>query len=471
MIQVQGSVVTIQPRDGSAPIFVNKQQVGASTVRPGDLVQFGKTEFKIEVDAAASATAGKAQQPVPPVHVRRNYSKSAWRLLSATKALHDRLLAKLREDGRLRVFREDQNYFDDRHEYPYYIYVNARADGQALSDAEEHYIDALIRGLSEAALEQNRSGSRTTKVAPALPPKGPGESRTTRWTSSDALVDVLAQMERRVQQDISQLTGAIGIANLAIQKILTRIDEQRDQVDVLARAQSEEWIKQAEQHVDHAAEDEQKARLEANRLSLTIQALQKSIRQIEEDRDSIRGERDLLQQRLDEKSFDEKNRPQCADPLGQGLEVADRAYESWTDLTSRAKAIYPNLIFAPKAFGELKRVTFSTRAGRRVRDVLAVLNELQSSRQTDGSFSATGQALYEKHFKGNRAWFSDSSDTEKREFRSKLEFASPHDPAVRVFCPWHGKVSNPALRIHFEWPGKAGTPLFVPYVGPKITKR
>ena len=35
----------------------------------------------------------------------------------------------------------------------------------------------------------------------------------------------------------------------------------------------------------------------------------------------------------------------------------------------------------------------------------------------------------------------------------------------------HGKVKTPQIRIHFSWPITASTPLYVVYVGYKITKK
>ena len=67
--------------------------------------------------------------------------------------------------------------------------------------------------------------------------------------------------------------------------------------------------------------------------------------------------------------------------------------------------------------------------------------------------------------------FSDSSDSEKRDFRQGLTFAHPEDPARSMFCPWHGKVRHPTLRVHFSWPVRVGKPVHIVYAGPKITKR
>ena len=45
------------------------------------------------------------------------------------------------------------------------------------------------------------------------------------------------------------------------------------------------------------------------------------------------------------------------------------------------------------------------------------------------------------------------------------------DPTKTLFCPWHGKVQTPQLRVHFSYPIRANEPLYIVYVGPKLTKR
>jgi hypothetical protein len=72
---------------------------------------------------------------------------------------------------------------------------------------------------------------------------------------------------------------------------------------------------------------------------------------------------------------------------------------------------------------------------------------------------------------GGNPLFSDSSDTEKLDFRNELTFRHPDQPGRSLFCPWHGKVRHLELRVHYTWSGRAGEPLYVVYVGPKITKR
>ena len=73
------------------------------------------------------------------------------------------------------------------------------------------------------------------------------------------------------------------------------------------------------------------------------------------------------------------------------------------------------------------------------------------------------------HFHGEKSWFSDSSDSEKRKFKQDLTFPHPERAQENLFCTWHGKVKTPQYRVHFSW--SFGTdPVYVTYVGPKITK-
>ena len=102
---------------------------------------------------------------------------------------------------------------------------------------------------------------------------------------------------------------------------------------------------------------------------------------------------------------------------------------------------------------------------------LIVLHELKNCFDEDGERTPAGHSLYQKHFTGDKAWFSDSSVTEKRNFRTELTFPNPSLPGESLFCTWHGKVKTPQLRIHFSWPIRATEPLYVVYVGPKLTKR
>ena len=103
--------------------------------------------------------------------------------------------------------------------------------------------------------------------------------------------------------------------------------------------------------------------------------------------------------------------------------------------------------------------------------LLSILDRFAVAFESDGRRSVEGHRLYQDYFTGDRGWFSDSSDTEKSNFGRDMHFRHPDKPGETIPCYWHGKVNQLTLRIHFSWPVRAGEPLYVMYIGQKITRR
>ena len=147
------------------------------------------------------------------------------------------------------------------------------------------------------------------------------------------------------------------------------------------------------------------------------------------------------------------------------------AVASWRDLARAAAARFARLTFSDDCFKPLDGVPFARSSADRVIVLLGTLNRLASSYDKNGSLTAEGHRLYQDHFTGRNAWFSDSSGTEKFDFRNELTFPHPDRDGTKIFCPWHGKERRSILRLHFSWPIRYGEPVYVAYVGPKLTKR
>ena len=160
-----------------------------------------------------------------------------------------------------------------------------------------------------------------------------------------------------------------------------------------------------------------------------------------------------------------------ADALEAALEDLKPPIASWRDLEATARSRCPDLVFAPDSFAPLAGHPFHPGVAERILLRLIVLHELTNCFDRHGERTSEGNRLYREHFTGKKAWFSDSSDDEKRDFRNELTFRNPSEPGRWLFCGWHGKVKTPQIRIHFSWPVRAREPLYVVYVGPKITKR
>jgi hypothetical protein len=144
---------------------------------------------------------------------------------------------------------------------------------------------------------------------------------------------------------------------------------------------------------------------------------------------------------------------------------------SWQQLAKGMPIHCPNLTFSENSFEPLYSHPFVDGAAKRIVELLKVLDKFKTCFDEQGQRTAEGHRLYQEHFTGDRAWFSDSSDSEKNDFKNQLTFNHPNNKSEKLFCPWHGKVKTPQIRIHFFWPICANEPLYVPYIGLKITKR
>ena len=144
---------------------------------------------------------------------------------------------------------------------------------------------------------------------------------------------------------------------------------------------------------------------------------------------------------------------------------------SWPELETTAHTRCPGLTFAQDSFEPLVGHPFHQGVATRLLALFNVLHEMKICFDEHGERTPEGHRLYATHFTGDKAHFSDSSDTEKQNFQNELTFPHPEKRNEQLFCPWHGKVKTPPLRIHFSWPIRKNEPLYVVYVGPKITKR
>ena len=144
--------------------------------------------------------------------------------------------------------------------------------------------------------------------------------------------------------------------------------------------------------------------------------------------------------------------------------------KTWDDLRRISETRFESLTFATDSFGPLIGSSFSTSTSHRILFLLDILEKFSQAFDLDGQRTSKGQEIYQNFFTGDNALFSDSANTEKRRFRIELTFPHPKLPAESLFCSWHGKERHLNLRLHYSWSGKSGDPVYIVYVGPKITK-
>ncbi|HBP52998.1 MAG TPA: hypothetical protein DD643_00975 [Synechococcus sp. UBA8638] len=132
---------------------------------------------------------------------------------------------------------------------------------------------------------------------------------------------------------------------------------------------------------------------------------------------------------------------------------------------------FTRLTFAKDCFKSLAKLPFAPCSAKTLVKLLQVLSQLADERDKGSTQSIEEHQIYKNHFTGDKAWFSDSSETEKQRFRRKLTFPHPERPGKRLFCPYHGKEQHSLLRLHFSWRIQPGQPVYVVYIGPKLTKK
>ncbi len=161
--------------------------------------------------------------------------------------------------------------------------------------------------------------------------------------------------------------------------------------------------------------------------------------------------------------------------LERELEASPSPIGSWDDLAAVVSR-FERLTFLDDAFGALQGHPFSRAAAERILFLLKTLDKLKGCFDSSGNRTSEGHELYQNFFTGQRggggrgALFTDSSDSEKNQFRKELTFSHPSNAQETLFCPWHGKVQTPQLRVHFSYPIQADEELYIVYIGPIITK-
>lgn len=152
------------------------------------------------------------------------------------------------------------------------------------------------------------------------------------------------------------------------------------------------------------------------------------------------------------------------------LKKADRPLQSWDELALRSKQRFENLHFTDETFKPLKGTPFVLAAAKSLFDLLEVLSLFKTEHKLGSDRTQEGHELYQTYFHGQQAWFTDSSDSEKLDFKKEMTFIHPKDSSQKIFAPFHGKVQTPQMRIHFTWPINADDKVYILYIGEKITK-
>lgn len=156
-----------------------------------------------------------------------------------------------------------------------------------------------------------------------------------------------------------------------------------------------------------------------------------------------------------------------ATKLSEAIEAESPEPTTWTELLTQARQCFDHLCIGEHCDQILARQTYRQHQGRRIRELLSVLQRVKAEMGEDGKLSAEGHNLCNQFFVGERAWFSDESKTRKRS-PDLFTFPNPSGRGT-LTCFWHGKISSDAFRLYFDWPvSDPGIRLRVAYIGPHL---
>lgn len=129
------------------------------------------------------------------------------------------------------------------------------------------------------------------------------------------------------------------------------------------------------------------------------------------------------------------------------------------------------LVFSNDVYEHIRPTPFSIADFRSLDQRFGVLKRYLESR-TAGMHTANSNEILREFFQGTIDWFSQESETNKKEFSEQLQFISPVS-GEKVDFSWHGKVKSQAnLRFYFAWPIPAEQNIIhIVYLGQKITKQ
>lgn len=147
--------------------------------------------------------------------------------------------------------------------------------------------------------------------------------------------------------------------------------------------------------------------------------------------------------------------------LLQRLEGLQQPISSWTVLTSRIGRL-PGVSLEPGVENRLTTNPFAQNVAQGVYVCAKALSEMATASSLDRF-----NELFTTYATGGKARFSDSSSTEKRDFKAALTFSVDHEKRM---CPYHGKIKIQQYRIHLVDRPAFGRSSRIVYIGPKLTK-
>ena len=144
---------------------------------------------------------------------------------------------------------------------------------------------------------------------------------------------------------------------------------------------------------------------------------------------------------------------------------------TWVEALEQLEQTFPKLIFSIHLIEQVATLPFNLTVYHRMKALCRVLEDYLDSRNERGESTGKTVEILNEHFRGRKAWFSDETDDDIRDFEHQLKFIDTRDDTKKKYS-FHGKIKTPQVRVYFEWPIPSGQrDIQIVYFGPKITKK
>jgi hypothetical protein len=146
--------------------------------------------------------------------------------------------------------------------------------------------------------------------------------------------------------------------------------------------------------------------------------------------------------------------------FNQKLQSLRGPMRSWEDFFGYFDSRYKWIEYTNEAIVHLEKQAFEQILADAIICRMDILEQMATAQSEDAFLE-----LEKKHWYGDRAWFSDESDTRKRKLKNKLTFMVN---GVSTLCSYHGKISHRTFRIHFTPRPRRSEKIYITYIGYKI---
>ncbi|MEP0766746.1 MAG: hypothetical protein HRF45_09440 [Fimbriimonadia bacterium] len=227
-------------------------------------------------------------QPSKKRSKREAFSRGV-RLLSADKAHHEALLAALDKEGRMKAYSHGANFFEDRGDFPFYVYVTRTADGKPLGQAECDLLDALLAQTDRTAPMESQSET---------PPGTKDVAADDHW---DVFESIASQLQSRIdglEEQVKDIAGRLIRLNRAFEEMEHSLTQGFDRV--MQGLTSEISVLASDQVRERADMLAKGDRAFAEQLAADYEKLESKEKALENDVLRLRTERDRCMDRITE---------------------------------------------------------------------------------------------------------------------------------------------------------------------------